>query len=274
MIAEFRTSDAILNFVNGAELARYGASGRDHARPRDPHQALAADPARAGSRQARRVQAGRGAGRRGLSSTATETYFDAPQRARRRRQAHARSAAPRRAGARARAVRPRPHRPRMRGSPPTRARAAVATITDAEAIGRFEIDHAKPTMFDVRILAAGAGQARRREGAAARRPGRRRSPARAARSAPRPRRAFAQAGAEVALLDVDYDAAAEQAKAIGATPLPIACDVTDAASVRAAFDAGRRDLRRRRHRRLQCRRGAGRAGSARSTRRRCARASS
>ena len=50
-------------------------------------------------------------------------------------------------------------------------------------------------------------------------------------------RAFAAAGAEVALLDVDAGAAEAKARAIGPTALAVACDVTDAASVRAAFDA-------------------------------------
>jgi NAD(P)-dependent dehydrogenase (short-subunit alcohol dehydrogenase family) len=49
-------------------------------------------------------------------------------------------------------------------------------------------------------------------------------------------RAFAAAGADVALLDVNLSAATERANAIGATALPLACDVTDAASVAAAFD--------------------------------------
>ena len=47
---------------------------------------------------------------------------------------------------------------------------------------------------------------------------------------------FAAAGAEVALLDVDLAAASEKAKAISATALALQCDVTDAASVQAAFD--------------------------------------
>jgi rhamnose utilization protein RhaD (predicted bifunctional aldolase and dehydrogenase)/NAD(P)-dependent dehydrogenase (short-subunit alcohol dehydrogenase family) len=49
-------------------------------------------------------------------------------------------------------------------------------------------------------------------------------------------KAFAAAGAEVALLDVDLAAAGDKAKAISATALALQCDVTDAASVQAAFD--------------------------------------
>jgi rhamnose utilization protein RhaD (predicted bifunctional aldolase and dehydrogenase)/NAD(P)-dependent dehydrogenase (short-subunit alcohol dehydrogenase family) len=49
-------------------------------------------------------------------------------------------------------------------------------------------------------------------------------------------KAFAAAGAEVALLDVDLAAAADEAKTVNATALALRCDVTDAASVQAAFD--------------------------------------
>jgi rhamnose utilization protein RhaD (predicted bifunctional aldolase and dehydrogenase)/NAD(P)-dependent dehydrogenase (short-subunit alcohol dehydrogenase family) len=49
-------------------------------------------------------------------------------------------------------------------------------------------------------------------------------------------KAFAAAGAELALLDIDLAAAREAAKAIAPTALPVACDVTDAASVNAAFE--------------------------------------
>jgi len=49
-------------------------------------------------------------------------------------------------------------------------------------------------------------------------------------------KAFAAAGAEVALLDVNLAAAREKAEAIGSTALAVSCDVTDATSVREAFD--------------------------------------
>jgi rhamnose utilization protein RhaD (predicted bifunctional aldolase and dehydrogenase)/NAD(P)-dependent dehydrogenase (short-subunit alcohol dehydrogenase family) len=49
-------------------------------------------------------------------------------------------------------------------------------------------------------------------------------------------RAFAGAGAEVALLDVNLAAARERAKLVGGSPLALACDVTDGGSVRAAFE--------------------------------------
>jgi NAD(P)-dependent dehydrogenase (short-subunit alcohol dehydrogenase family) len=49
--------------------------------------------------------------------------------------------------------------------------------------------------------------------------------------------ALAKQGAEVAILDRDLEAAQAVAKKIGGKALAIACDVTDAGSVRAAFDA-------------------------------------
>jgi rhamnose utilization protein RhaD (predicted bifunctional aldolase and dehydrogenase)/NAD(P)-dependent dehydrogenase (short-subunit alcohol dehydrogenase family) len=48
--------------------------------------------------------------------------------------------------------------------------------------------------------------------------------------------AFAEAGAEVALLDIDADAVTKTAKAIGGAALAVACDVTSTESVRTAFD--------------------------------------
>jgi len=49
-------------------------------------------------------------------------------------------------------------------------------------------------------------------------------------------RAFATAGAEVALLDLDGKAAQDKARSIGGTAIGLSCDVTDDASVAAAFD--------------------------------------
>jgi rhamnose utilization protein RhaD (predicted bifunctional aldolase and dehydrogenase)/NAD(P)-dependent dehydrogenase (short-subunit alcohol dehydrogenase family) len=114
------------------------------------------------------------------------------------------------------------------------AEAAVATITDAEAIGRFE-SIAEADMFDVEYWSLEqaklgsakelplAGQIAAITGAGG---------AIGAATA----RAFAAAGAEVALLDLDEAAARAAAKQIGGAALALACDVTDAASVRAAFD--------------------------------------
>jgi NAD(P)-dependent dehydrogenase (short-subunit alcohol dehydrogenase family) len=48
--------------------------------------------------------------------------------------------------------------------------------------------------------------------------------------------AFAAAGAEVALLDIDEKAAQNRAAAIGGSATAVVCDVTDAASVVKAFD--------------------------------------
>ncbi|MGA9794205.1 MAG: bifunctional aldolase/short-chain dehydrogenase [Rhizomicrobium sp.] len=49
-------------------------------------------------------------------------------------------------------------------------------------------------------------------------------------------KAMAAEGAEIAVLDRDHDAAMKAAKAIHKNALAIACDVTDAAAIRAAFD--------------------------------------
>ncbi len=110
----------------------------------------------------------------------------------------------------------------------------MAVVDAAEAIGRFEFI-SEADMFDVEYwpleqakLGARqepplAGQIAAITGAAG---------AIGAATA----KAFAAAGAEVALLDVNLAAATEKAAAIGPAALPVQCDVTDAASVRTAFD--------------------------------------
>jgi NAD(P)-dependent dehydrogenase (short-subunit alcohol dehydrogenase family) len=114
------------------------------------------------------------------------------------------------------------------------AQAAIETITDAEAIGRFE-SISEADMFDMEYWSLEqaklgkqperplAGQIVAVTGAAG---------AIGAATA----KAFATAGAEVALLDVDERAAREKAKAIGGAALAVHCDVTDASSVTRAFE--------------------------------------
>jgi rhamnose utilization protein RhaD (predicted bifunctional aldolase and dehydrogenase)/NAD(P)-dependent dehydrogenase (short-subunit alcohol dehydrogenase family) len=114
------------------------------------------------------------------------------------------------------------------------AEAAVEGISDAEAIGRFE-SISEADMFDCEYWSLEqaklgsakelplAGQIAAITGAGG---------AIGAATA----RAFAAAGAEVALLDLDEQAAKDKAKAIGGSAIGIACDVTNAESVRTAFD--------------------------------------
>jgi NAD(P)-dependent dehydrogenase (short-subunit alcohol dehydrogenase family) len=114
------------------------------------------------------------------------------------------------------------------------AEAWVEGVSDAEAIGKFE-SISEADMFDCEYwpleqakLGARkelplAGQIAAITGAGG---------AIGAATA----RTFAAAGADVALLDVNFSAASEQAETIGVTALPVECDVTDAESVRTAFD--------------------------------------
>jgi rhamnose utilization protein RhaD (predicted bifunctional aldolase and dehydrogenase)/NAD(P)-dependent dehydrogenase (short-subunit alcohol dehydrogenase family) len=114
------------------------------------------------------------------------------------------------------------------------AEAVVETIIDAEAIGRFE-SISEADMFDVEYWSLEqakfgkepekplAGQIAVITGAAG-----------AIGSATA--RAFAAAGAEVALLDIDATGAQARAREIGGAALAVSCDVTDAAATRAAFD--------------------------------------
>ena len=114
------------------------------------------------------------------------------------------------------------------------AQCAVEVIADAEAIGRFE-SISEAEMFDMeywsleqaKLSAAAekplAGQIAVITGAGG---------TIGAATA----KAFAAAGAEVALLDLDEGAAAERAKNLGGAALAVRCDVTDAASVSAAFE--------------------------------------
>jgi rhamnose utilization protein RhaD (predicted bifunctional aldolase and dehydrogenase)/NAD(P)-dependent dehydrogenase (short-subunit alcohol dehydrogenase family) len=230
-ILDFRGSDAVMNFVNGAEVERYGQAGvvtPDHniriknrplvvAAPEDGELAgfrnavrdavtaygenyksyFARNNARVGGSKtmldsAPRVVLVPGVGLFGLGRSKKDASVAADL-----------------------------------------AEAAIATITDAEAVGRFE-PLPEADLFDVEYWSLEqaklgnakelplAGQVAVITGAAG---------AIGFATA----RAFAAAGAEVALLDVDEAAAQTKAKAIGGAALGLRCDVTDAASVRGAF---------------------------------------
>jgi rhamnose utilization protein RhaD (predicted bifunctional aldolase and dehydrogenase)/NAD(P)-dependent dehydrogenase (short-subunit alcohol dehydrogenase family) len=231
MILEFRASDLILNFVNGAELSRYAAAGvitPDYTIRTKNWPLIVPAPEAAKPDAFKRAA-------KAAAAAFIENY----------RQYFARQNT--RVGGGKRMVDPLPRVVLVpglglyglgRSAKDARiaadlACAAVSTITDAEAIGRFQpigeadmfdteywpIEQAKlgkepekPLAGQVAVV-TGAGGA---IGAAT-------------------AKAFAAAGAEVALLDIDPAAASEQAKAIGGSAIAVKCDVTDAASVREAF---------------------------------------
>jgi rhamnulose-1-phosphate aldolase/alcohol dehydrogenase len=230
-VLDFRGSDAVMNFVNGAEVARYGQAGvvtPDHnIRIKNRPLVVAApeDGDLAGFKEQVR-------GAVAAFSDRYQNYFD-------RNNA--------RVGGIKTMLDPMPRVVLVpgiglfgfgRSKKDARiaadlAEAAIATITDAEAVGRFD-PLPESDLFDVEYWSLEqaklgsskepplAGQVAVVTGAAG---------AIGFATA----KAFAAAGAEVALLDVDGAAAQAKAKAIGIAAQGIRCDVTDAASVRAAF---------------------------------------
>jgi rhamnose utilization protein RhaD (predicted bifunctional aldolase and dehydrogenase)/NAD(P)-dependent dehydrogenase (short-subunit alcohol dehydrogenase family) len=230
-VLDFRGSDAVMNFVNGAEVARYGQAGvvtPDHnIRIKNWPLAVAApeDGDFAGFKQQVR----------GAVAAFGERYHDYFSRNNAR------------VGGIKTMLDPMPRVVLVPGVglfglgrskkdakiAADLAEAAIATITDAEAVGRFE-PLPEADLFDVEYWSLEqaklgsarelplAGQVAVITGAAG---------AIGFATA----KAFAAAGAEVALLDVDEAAVQAKAKAIGGAALGIRCDVTDAASVREAF---------------------------------------
>ncbi len=228
-ILDFRANNAILNFVNGAQLARYSQAGvvtPDHT-IRTKNWPLIVPAPGAGKLDAFKTDV-----RAAVTDFAAKyrSYFESNNA---------------RVGGTKTPLDPMPRVILVPGlglyglgSSAKDARvaadlaeAALETITDAEAIGRYQalpdselfdmeywsLEQAKlgaakpkPLAGQVVAITGGAGTI----GAAT-------------------ARAFAAAGAEVALLDVDAAAAAEKAKGLG---VGIACDVTDAASVKRTFD--------------------------------------
>jgi rhamnose utilization protein RhaD (predicted bifunctional aldolase and dehydrogenase)/NAD(P)-dependent dehydrogenase (short-subunit alcohol dehydrogenase family) len=229
MVLDFRSNDAILNFVNGAELHRYSQAGvvtPDHTiRTKNWPLIVPAPEASQLDGFARDVRAA-------VASFIGKYrgYFDANNA---------------RLGGIKRPLDPLPRVVLVpgvglyglgRSKKDARiaadlAEAGIETITDAEAIGRYQA-LADSELFDLEYWSleqaklAGtkllplAGQIVAVTGAG--------SGIGAATA-----KAFAAAGAEVALLDVNEAAAKEKAKPIGGAA--ILCDVTDTASVNAAF---------------------------------------
>ncbi|MGA7486834.1 MAG: bifunctional aldolase/short-chain dehydrogenase, partial [Xanthobacteraceae bacterium] len=231
-ILDFRSDPAILNFVNGADLARYSQAGvvtPDHT-IRTKNWPLVVAPPESG----RLDEFKRTARAAAQDFVARYQAYFARQNAR--------------AGGTKKALDPLPRVVLVpglglfglgRSKKEARiaadlAQCAVEVIADAEAIGRFE-SISEAEMFEMEYWSLEQAKL----GAAAKKPlagqiavvtgaGGTIGAATA--------RAFAAVGAEVALLDLDARAAGDQAKAIGATALALECDVTDAASVQAAFD--------------------------------------
>ncbi len=232
LIVEFRSNPAILNFVNGAEVKRYALAGvitPDHT-IRTKNRPLVL-PAPDGDKP--------GDFKKAAQAAAAE-FVD------RYRAYFARNNA--RAGGTKKMLDPAPRVILVPGLglfglgrtkkdariAADLAEAAVEAITEAEAIGTFS-PIGEEDMFDceywsleqAKLGAAKelplAGQVAAITGAAG---------AIGFATA----KAFAAAGAEVALLDRDERAATEKAKAIGGAAFAWRCDVTDAASVTEAFD--------------------------------------
>ena len=233
MILEFRASEAILDYVDGVELARYATRGvvtPDHT-IRTKNVPLILTPPEAGELERFAAEAKQAIERYGADYVA---YFE------------------RHDGASGQAKTRLDSVPRVilvpglglfgAGKSAGEARVAadlaennIRVITDAEAIGGYEpageadmfeleywsLEQAKLSKVSERalerhvVLITGGGGG---IGAAT-------------------AQAFAESGATIAILDRDGDRAAEVAAAIGAAAIAIPCDVTDSEAVRHAFDA-------------------------------------
>jgi rhamnose utilization protein RhaD (predicted bifunctional aldolase and dehydrogenase)/NAD(P)-dependent dehydrogenase (short-subunit alcohol dehydrogenase family) len=229
-ILVFRTSDAILNYVNGKDVARYACAGvltPDHAIRTKSWPLIVPAP------QAGKLDEFKEAAAKAAQKFVAD-YKSFFERNKKRTKGAMLDPAPRVVlvpglglfgmGASAKDA----------GVAADIAEAAVEGITDAEAIGRFtpvgEADMFDMEYWPAELAKLGSRKTGPLEGQVAVITGA--GGAIGAATA----KAFAAAGAAVALLDVDSKAAEAQAKAIGGAAIAIQCDVTDAASVRDAFD--------------------------------------
>jgi rhamnose utilization protein RhaD (predicted bifunctional aldolase and dehydrogenase)/NAD(P)-dependent dehydrogenase (short-subunit alcohol dehydrogenase family) len=232
LILDFRTGSTILNFVNGADIHRYSQAGvvtPDHTIRTKNWPLVVAAPEDGKLEDFRRV-----------TRSAVEAFIERYQAYFARHNA--------RVGGIKKPLDPLPRVALIPGLglfglgrskqaakvAADLATSAIETITDAEAIGRFE-SISEADMFDMEYwsleqakLGAArelplAGQVAVVTGAGG---------TIGAATA----KAFAAAGAEVALLDINENAAKQQAAVIGGAALALRCDVTDAASVGKAFE--------------------------------------
>ena len=230
MILEFRTSDAILNYVNGKDLARYARAGvltPDHA-IRTKNWPLILPAPEMGKLDDFKIAAQKAA-QEFIANY--EKYFERNKK--RSPGAAMHDPLPRvmlvpglglfGLGASAKEAR----------VAADIAEAAFEGISGAECIGRFtsisEADMFDMEYWSLELAKLGAPKVLPLEGQIAVITGA--GGAIGAATA----KLFAQAGAEVALLDLDSNAAHEKAKAIGGAAIALACDVTNSTSVQAAF---------------------------------------
>ena len=232
LILAFRSDPAILDYVNGAELERYAGAGvvtPDHT-IRTKNYPLIVPPPAAG-RLDEFAAAVRDAAQKFAADY--ESYF---------KRNNAKETPPKRM------LDPLPRvvlvpglglfglgrSAKDAGVAADIAENAIETITGAEAIGRFE-SLSSAELFDMEYWSLeqaklGKAQDKKLQGQVAIITGA--GGAIGAATA----RAFKDEGAEVALLDIDLARAQAQAKAVGGAAFAVGCDVTDEASVRAAFD--------------------------------------
>ncbi len=232
LILDFRTNDAIRAFVDGKDVARYARAGvvtPDHVIRTKPWPLIL--PAPEAGKDDDFIKAAQGAAKKFIADYTA--YFEAHKT--RSPGAAMHDPAPRVALVPGLGLFGMGEHAQDAKIAADMAEAAVACITDAEGIGRyapvgdadmFDCEYWPPELAklgarkvlplagQVAVITGGGGAI----GAAC-------------------GHAFADAGAEVVLLDRDEKAARDKAAQIGPHALPLQCDVTDAASVAAAFDA-------------------------------------
>ncbi|HEY7243331.1 MAG TPA: bifunctional aldolase/short-chain dehydrogenase [Xanthobacteraceae bacterium] len=232
-ILELRAGDGILDFVNGAELARYGRAGvvtPDHVILTKPWPLILPAP-QDGSEAELKSAAGAAA------SAFIEHYraYFARHNARIGGGKIMSDPLPRVALVPGLGLLGLGRSKKEARIAADVATSAIRTIADAEAIGRFE-SISEEQMFEMEYwpperAKLGARNELPLEGQVAVITGAGGTIGSAIA------RTFAAAGAELALLDVDEAAAQNAAVAIGGAALGLKCDVTHPASVTAAFDA-------------------------------------